>query len=76
MEEKEEKKRTRKKVVEIDKDENVREVIVEKKVGFNYAEVIVIMIITLIIGGMVGSFISFFGKEVKTKTIVKGNIPE
>lgn len=76
MEEKETKKKTRKKVVEIEKDENVREVIVEKKVGFNYAEVIVIMIITLIIGGMVGSFISFFGKEKKTtNTIIKNSVP-
>lgn len=49
--------------------EKVREVIVEKKVGFNYLEVILIMIITLIIGGFLGSFIDNFG--IKEKEIVK-----
>jgi len=34
--------------------EEIREVIVEKKTGFNYLEVILIMIITLIIGGFFG----------------------
>ena len=37
-----------------DKIEEIREVIVEKKTGFNYLEVILIMIITLIIGGFFG----------------------
>ena len=40
--------------------EIVREVIVEKKVGFNYLEVILIMIIMLIIGGLLGRFITHF----------------
>ena len=57
----EEKKKSKKSVKETVKDVEIREVIVEKKVGFNYAEVIVIMIITLLIGGMIGSFISFVG---------------
>ena len=62
----EEKKKTRKKSSDIDsnKEVEIREVIKEKKVGFNYLEVIVIMIITLIIGVMVGSFVSFFGKVI------------
>ena len=34
--------------------EKIREVIVERKTGFNYLEVILIMIITLIIGGFFG----------------------
>lgn len=37
-----------------EKIEEIREVIVEKKTGFNYLEVILIMIITLIIGGFFG----------------------
>lgn len=41
----------------------VREVVVEKKVGFNYAEVIVIMVITLILGGIIGSFITYIFKD-------------
>lgn len=39
---------------------DVREIIVEKKVGFNYLEVILIMIITLIIGGFLGGFVNQF----------------
>ena len=49
-------------------NEEIKEVIVEKKSGFNYAEVIVIMIISLIVGGVVGSFINVFGKNVSRKT--------
>ena len=41
----------------IDEEEKVKEVIVEKKVGFNFIEVVIIMIITLIAGGLVGAFI-------------------
>lgn len=80
MEEKEETKKSRKKVVE-DKIEDkkeveIREVIVEKKVGFNYAEVIVIMIITLILGGMIGSFMSSFTKTKKVvNKVIKDELP-
>lgn len=51
----------------------VREVVVEKKVGFNYAEVIVIMVITLILGGIIGSFITYIFKDNynNSSTIVK-----
>lgn len=55
-----------------DSKEKVREVIVEKKVGFNYLEVILIMIITLIIGGFLGNFIASFNtteKEIETEVI-------
>ena len=81
MEEKEvkkEKKKTTKEVVDNNKEVEVREVIVEKKVGFNYAEVIVIMIITLILGGIVGSFLTYFGKGkniVKTVNVSENNVP-
>lgn len=43
----------------LEKKEEVREIIVEKKSGFNYAEVIVIMIITIILGSVIGSFITY-----------------
>lgn len=46
----------------------IREVVVEKKSGFNYAEVIVIMIITLILGGLIGSFITYIYKDNRTTT--------
>lgn len=51
----------------------VREVVVEKKVGFNYAEVIVIMVITLILGGIIGSFITYIFKDShnNSATVVK-----
>ena len=58
------KKNTKKNVeVEMVEKEVVREVIVEKKVGFNYLEVILIMIITLIIGGFLGNFLAVFDKK-------------
>lgn len=49
-----------KKGEEDDQNSSVREIIVEKKVGFNYLEVILIMIITLIIGGFLGGFVNQF----------------
>lgn len=55
--------------------EEVREVIVERKSGFNYAEVIVIMIITLIIGAVVGSFVNHvFDRPIKEEVIIE-NVP-
>ena len=54
MEEEKEKKTSRKKEANDKDDVLVKEIIVERKSGFNYAEVIVIMLISLIIGGMVG----------------------
>lgn len=83
VDEKPKKRRTTrvKKEVEIEKEEpTVKEIIVEKKSGFNYAEVIVIMIIMLIVGGMTGSFITYLTKgKSNTKVInniVKSEIPE
>lgn len=63
IDEKEKKVRTTRKkkieeVAEIKNEIEIREVIVERKAGFNYAEVIVIMIITLILGTVIGSFVS------------------
>ena len=74
-----EEKNTVKKQKKIEKKEEVREIIVEKKSGFNYAEVIVIMIITLIIGGFVGYFISKIdnnrGNKPTEKIINKNEVP-
>ena len=66
-----------KKVVkkEPEKKVEVKEIIVEKNNGFNYAEVIVIMIITLILGGVIGSFITFVSKKDNRviRTVVTNN---
>lgn len=74
-----EEKNTVKKQKKVEKKEEVREIIVEKKSGFNYAEVIVIMIITLIIGGFVGYFISNIdnnrGSKPTEKIINKNEVP-
>ena len=54
----------------------IREVVVEKKTGFNYAEVIVIMVITLILGGVIGSFITYIFKDNhNTSNIVVKEVP-
>lgn len=41
-------------------EEEVREVVVERKSGFNYLEVVLIMIITLILGGFLGGLVTRF----------------
>jgi len=62
---------------ETKKETEVKEIIVEKKVGFNYAEVIVIMIITLILGGVIGSFITYLSKDtVKEDKQICSTIPK
>lgn len=62
---------------EIIPEEKVREVVVERKSGFNYAEVIVIMIITLILGAVIGSFLSFVTDDKKPNDMTISNeIPE
>lgn len=53
----------------------IREVIVERKVGFNYAEVIVIMIITLIIGTAIGSFVAYIARDKETDKEVVTKVP-
>lgn len=57
-------------------EENIREVVVERKSGFNYAEVIVIMIITLILGFVIGSFITYIGRGNKGNSTIKKDIPD
>ncbi len=53
-------------------EENVREIIVEKKVGFNFLEVILIMIITLVIGGFLGTVVTRF--TIKKTSCVKNEV--
>ena len=71
-EKQERKKKTKK---EIKKEEKIREVVVERKTGFNYIEVIVIMIITLILGAVIGSFITYIFKDEKPITTSGTSIP-
>ena len=49
--------------------EEVREVIVEKKVGFSTTEVIIVVFITLIFGAFLGSFFAFKKNNVKRQTL-------
>ena len=58
---------------ESEKKEEVKEIVVEKNSGFNYAEVIVIMVITLIIGGVCGSFLTYITRKDREviKTVIK-----
>lgn len=44
-------------------DANVQEIIVEKNKGFNFLEVILIMIITFLFGGLAGGFIVYTAKN-------------
>lgn len=48
---------------EENKSEKIREVILEKKVGFNTLEVMIVIIIALLFGGLVGGFITYRRSE-------------
>jgi len=52
---------------DVNEEEKVREIIVEKKSGFNTIEVVIIMIISILFGGLLGSVLIY------TKGIVFGN---
>lgn len=71
------KKRGRPKKVVIEKEMKeepqveIREVIVEKKAGFNFIEVIIIMIITVLFGTLIGSMITY-----KTNDSSLGGVPD
>ena len=80
-EEKKVRRTSRKKEVEKKEEPEVvvKEIIVEKKSGFNYAEVIVIMLIALIIGGIIGSLLNFTAKNNKnvvTTNCISDKVPE
>ncbi len=56
------------------KEDEVREVIVEKSAGFNFIEVVIIMIITLIFGGLAGAFIMYTaGNQMFLPTMENGD---
>ena len=67
-------------VNDIDENVEVKEIIVEKKSGFNYAEVIVIMLISLIIGAIGGSLLNLISpdnkKVVNTDSSINAKVPE
>lgn len=69
-----------KEVNDIDNDVVVKEIIVEKKSGFNYAEVIVIMLISLIIGAIGGSLLNLISndgkKNVTTDSSINTKVPD
>ena len=44
---------------EIDDNSNVREIIVERRSGFNFSEVIIIMIISIMFGFLLGNIVNF-----------------
>ena len=48
-----------------------REIIVEKQVGFNLIEVVLIMIITLLFGGLIGAIITYTVKEKQDANVVE-----
>lgn len=64
-----EKKKIEEKKIE-KKEPEIKEIIVEKNVGFNFIEVILIMIITLIVGGFLGSILSHVVRK-ETKVVVE-----
>lgn len=59
-----------------EKTADIHEVVIERKVGFNYAEVIVIMIITLILGGIIGSFVTYISRGMDTSNPVVHEVPK
>ena len=65
---------------EAKKEVEIREVIVEKRSGFNFAEVIIIIVISLIFGTIIGSFLYKTIKDNNTKekvtVVTKENMPE
>lgn len=59
-----------------EKTADIHEVVIEREVGFNYAEVIVIMIITLILGGIIGSFVTYISRGRDTSNPVVHEVPK
>ncbi len=50
-------------------EEDVREIIVERKVGFNTVEVLIVIIVSIIFGVVIGTSVSFFRHEYKGEKI-------
>ena len=54
---------------EIDKDDEVREIIVEKKTGFNTFEVLVLLLLAIIFGIVIGNSFSLFKNEIQGEKV-------
>lgn len=64
------------KTLEDTKEEiNAKEVVIEKKTGFNVIEVVLIMIITLLFGGVLGGFITYTAVDCNPTTIEGEKLP-
>lgn len=59
--------------IEESKKEEVREVIVERKSGFNFLEVIIIMFIMLVAGFFIGTFVSWATKTKDNTKVIYNN---
>ena len=53
----------------LEEDDNVREIIVEKKVGFNTFEVIALLLLAIIFGVVLGNSFSFFKSEIQGEKV-------
>lgn len=53
----------------LEEDDNVREIIVEKKVGFNTFEVIALLLLAIIFGVVLGNSFSFFKNEIQGEKV-------
>ncbi len=51
------------------KDENVREIVIEHKSGFNIVEVLIIIIISITFGVVIGCSVSFFRQEYRGEKV-------
>lgn len=61
------------------KEDDIREVIVERKTGFNMAEVIAIIIISILFGGIIGGVITYSynpNKHITSSSNKSGNLDE
>ena len=59
----------------IEEKEEVREVIIEKNTGFNYLEMIIIMVISILFGFLIGNVVNFV-KDTTVKTSVPKELEE
>lgn len=64
-----------KELFELDQEDNVREIIVEKRSGFNFLEMIIIMGIAVLFGILIGSAITY-SKQLGSNKINLNSVPE
>jgi len=63
------KKKIQNKELEEEETSNVREVIIEKKSGFNTIEVVIIMLIAILFGGLLGSVLTYTRGALSSKNV-------